>query len=132
LQTPLTVAGTRLPGRMVAVEPGADGAFVVRPLQQGHLHATGLRQGGLTATGARAPDAEDALPGVFARLAAAADAGVEVVAVHGGTSFTRTLVCEQARMHHGLTALLADPHLTEDAGRTAVLSGRADLVTVAP
>ena len=132
LQTPLTVAGVPLPTRTVTVQPAADDAFAVRPALRGHLHATRSPHGGLTATGVRAPDAEDALPGVFARLAAAADAGAAVVAVHGGTSFTRTLVCEQARMHHGLTTLLVDPQLDEDAAVTAVLSGRADLVAVVP
>ncbi len=35
------------------------------------------------------------------------------VAVHGGTALTRTLVCEQARMHHKLPALLVDPELDD-------------------
>jgi anthraniloyl-CoA monooxygenase len=73
---------------------------------------------------------------VFARLGELAGLGTRVpvlVAVHGGTPLTRTLVCEQARMHDRLPALLVDAGDREglsDRALTAVLSGRADLVGV--
>lgn len=65
---------------------------------------------------------------VRARVCALVAAGAAFVAVEGGTAFTRTLVCEEVRMRHGLPAVLVEPDLTEDAAVTAVLSGRADLV----
>ena len=133
LETPLTVGAATLPGRAVVAEPTTAEAFLVRPSsQQGLLAATGLREGDLLAAGVEAPADESGLPPVYARLAEVADAGTALVAVHGGTPFTRTLVCERARMHHGLPAVLLDAELTEDAAITAGLSGRADLVTVAP
>ena len=48
-----------------------------------------------------APDAEAGLPAAFARLAEPPGSTPRpaLVAVHGGTALTRTLVCEQARMH---------------------------------
>lgn len=63
-----------------------------------------------------------------ARVRALVAAGAAFVVVEGGTAFTRTLVCEEVRMRHGLQAVLVDPDLTDDAAVTAVLSGRADLV----
>ena len=75
-----------------------------------------------------APDDESGLPDAFALLAELVAGGAQVVAVHGGSSFTRTLVCEQVRMHHHLPALLVEDELDEDRAVTAVLSGRADLV----
>ncbi|MGH3171920.1 MAG: hypothetical protein ACRDN0_39440, partial [Trebonia sp.] len=74
-------------------------------------------------------------PAAFARLAGLAALATPpvLVAVGGGTSLTRTLTCEQARMRNGLPALLIDPDAAGDGpGRdlalTTVLSGRADLV----
>jgi anthraniloyl-CoA monooxygenase len=51
-----------------------------------------------------------------------------LVAVYGGTPLTRTLVCEHARLHNGMPALLIDDNLDTDRAVTAVLSGRADMV----
>ncbi|MGE3284522.1 MAG: FAD-dependent monooxygenase [Pseudonocardia sp.] len=76
----------------------------------------------------QAPDDEAGLPGAFAALADAVAGGAALVAVRGGTPLTRTLVCEQARLHHGVAALLVDPELDRDRAVTAILSGRADLV----
>ena len=56
-------------------------------------------------------------------LAALATAGPVLVAVHGGTAHTRTLLAEQARLHHGLPALLVDDEMDRDRAVTAVLSG---------
>ncbi|HUR72714.1 MAG TPA: FAD-dependent monooxygenase [Sporichthya sp.] len=105
LDTPFEHAGVALPGRAVEVVPDGGAAL-------------------------EAPAHEGELPTAFARLARLADAAPAFVAVHGGTPLTRTLVCEQARMHHKLPALLVDPDLDEDRAITAVLSGRADLVAL--
>ncbi len=80
-----------------------------------------------------APDREADLPAVFVRLADLARLGAAapvLVAVHGGTALTRVLVCEQARLHERLPALLIDPGADPDRAVTTVLSGRADLVGV--
>ncbi|HTK67233.1 MAG TPA: FAD-dependent monooxygenase [Pseudonocardia sp.] len=80
-----------------------------------------------------APQDETGLPPVFARLAELAGLGAAaptLVAVHGGTSLTRMLLCEQARMHDRLPALLVEPGADRDQALTTVLSGRADLVGV--
>jgi 2-polyprenyl-6-methoxyphenol hydroxylase-like FAD-dependent oxidoreductase len=102
LETPLTIGATTLPGRVVVPDPEWPAV--------------------------EAPADEAGLPPVFAQLADLAAAGTAAVAVQGGTSFTRTLLCEEARMRHGLVALLVDPDLDRDKAVTAVLSGRADLV----
>ncbi|MGD0699131.1 MAG: FAD-dependent monooxygenase [Trebonia sp.] len=85
-----------------------------------------------------APADEAGLPDVFSRLAELGRLASPpvLVAVYGGTALTRTLVCEQARMHDRLPALLVDPAAGfDEAGRdravTTVLSGRADAVGVA-
>jgi anthraniloyl-CoA monooxygenase len=52
--------------------------------------------------------------------------------VADGTPLTRRLVCEAARLDHGAVTLLVEDgyedSVFEDLARTAVLSGRADLV----
>jgi anthraniloyl-CoA monooxygenase len=100
--------------------------------------------GGTTKTGARswgvrvaAPDAEAGLPAARERLDALAAVGPDrdrpvLAAVHGGTSLTRTLLCEHARLRLGLPALLIERDLDTDRAVTSVLSGRADLVGVPP
>jgi salicyloyl-CoA 5-hydroxylase len=132
LATPFESNGWSAPGRLVDLS-FSDGV----PVEVG---------GGLPLTdeprpgpwGARvvAPDGEDGLPAVFARLSdlsGLAERAPVLVAVHGGTPLTRTLVCEQARMHDRLPALLVDTDGGEDLrdrALTTVLSGRADLVGV--
>ena len=56
-------------------------------------------------------------------------AGACLVAVGGGTTLTRRLVCEAARLGRGAVTMLVEDG-TEDAAQTAVLSGRTDLVGV--
>ncbi|MGQ0573793.1 MAG: FAD-dependent monooxygenase [Pseudonocardia sp.] len=140
LETPFEGAGWSAPGRLLAVVAGAmvaggDGTAGLpladrpRPGPWGALVA--------------APDTERALPAAFARLTELAELGAAapvLVAVHGGTALTRTLVCEQARMHDRLPALLVEPRsgdnepgddgAVRDRALTAVLAGRADLVGV--
>ncbi len=61
-------------------------------------------------------------------------AGACLVAVRDGTALTRRLVGEAARLGYGaVTMLVEDGPLdasTLDTARTAVLSGRADLIGV--
>lgn len=143
LDSPFTHDGWSAPGRLVAVSAAADGSPALvaggsAPLPLLPLAASGhSARPGPWGAAVTAPDSESGLPGVFARLAAlAADAAPPVlVAVHGGTPLTRILVCEQARLHERLPALvIADPALApdetsfRDRALTTVLSGRADLV----
>ena len=138
LNTPFEGAWLRTPGRLVAVVPDADGA----PAEVAGLPLCDSRPvewpWGLRL---RAPDDEADLPSTFARLTeqvarTPAWAAPKVIDVYGGTAFTRTLVCERARMHDRVPALLCDPDPGPDADAvrdralTAVLSGRADLVGV--
>ena len=131
LETPFEHGGWAVPGRLVTVtmEGGVPTAVAVSlPL--------GADRDGPWGAVLVAPDSEASLPDVFARLADLAGRAVPpvLVAVHGGTALTRTLLCEQARLHERLPALLVDPDAGDDAGRdralTTVLSGRADLVGV--
>ena len=104
LETPLTAGGSVFAGRLLGEIP-PEAARV------------------------EAPADEAVLPAALARLREVVAAGAPLVAVHGGAGFTRTLLCEEARLGLGVSALLADPALDRDGAITAVLSGRADLVT---
>jgi anthraniloyl-CoA monooxygenase len=84
-----------------------------------------------------APDTEDGLGRAQQAAARALAAGACLVAVAGGTPLTRRLVCETARLEQGAVTLLVEDgsedsvfegSVFEDRARTAVLSGRTDLV----
>ena len=79
-----------------------------------------------------APDTEDGLGHAQQAAARALAAGACLVAVAGGTPLTRRLVCEAARLEQGAMTLLvedgSEDSAFEDRARTAVLSGRTDLV----
>jgi salicyloyl-CoA 5-hydroxylase len=107
LDTPLTVGGTTFPGRLLADVPA-------------------------TAVRVEAPADESGLPAALARVREVVTGGAELVAVHGGAAFTRTLVCEEVRIVHGRTAVLAEPDADRDRAVTTILSGRADLVATRP
>ncbi len=92
------------------------------------LSSTALGEGRVWGAWIAAPLEESGLPAARTRMAELVGAGAALVAVHGGTALTRTLLTEQARLRHGLPALLVDDSLDRDAAVTAVLSGRADLV----
>jgi anthraniloyl-CoA monooxygenase len=155
LDTPLDLRGWSLPGRVMVVEADGDGTARAHPVPAGdgtaraypvpvgdgaaRAHPVPAGDGGrlrlLPAPGDGpwgawicAPDDESGLTAVNDRLAALAAAGPVLVAVHGGTAHTRTLLAEQARLHHGLPALIVDDAMDRDHAVTAVLSGRADLV----
>jgi hypothetical protein len=79
-----------------------------------------------------APDSEAELPAALDLVGKAVAAGCSLVAVGGGTAFTRRLLCEAARLERGTISLLVediDPDRVDDVAVTAVLSGRADLVS---
>ena len=116
LQTPFAHRGWSTPGRLVEVQT-LDGVPAV---------AGGRRLDAVL----EAPATEDGLPAAFARLTELVARAPVVVAVHGGTPLTRTLVCEHARLVARIPVLLVDPAADRDAALTAVLSGRADLVGV--
>jgi salicyloyl-CoA 5-hydroxylase len=157
LDTPLDLAGWPLPGRTVVVEAGTDGtdgtdgadgadgtdgadgvAATARPAAGGAppLPLRSEPAAGAASCGScgpwggwiAAPDDESGLAGSLEALAAFASAGPALVAVHGGTAYTRTLLAEQARLRHGLPALVVDDGMDRDQAVTTVLSGRADLV----
>jgi anthraniloyl-CoA monooxygenase len=116
LDTPFSSHGWSTPGRLVEVEV-VDGVPTA---------AAGRRLDAAVP----APPTEDGLPAAFARLTSLAAGRPPVVAVYGGTPFTRTLLAEQARLVARTPVLLVDPDADRDAAVTAVLSGRADLVSL--
>jgi anthraniloyl-CoA monooxygenase len=77
-----------------------------------------------------APDDEYGLPAAQSQVAAHVAAAPLLVAVHGGTAHTRTLLAEHARLHHRVPSLIADESLDRDRATTLILSGRTDLVGV--
>jgi anthraniloyl-CoA monooxygenase len=117
LDTPFEHRGWRSPGRLVRL------ADIDLPL------VSAPRPGPWGASIA-APDTEAELPRCFETLAELAAAEPVLVAVHGGTPLTRTLLCEQARLHEHVPALLVMPEADRDRAITAILSGRADLIGV--
>lgn len=137
LETPFERNGWRSPGRLVTVSTtdGAPAAVIgpmgdpgTAPLPLGTQPSAGSWGALVTA-----PAGEGGLPPVFEQLTELAGLGTQgpaLVAVHGGSALTRTLVCEQARLHDRLPALLVEPDADRDNALTAVLSGRADLVGV--
>jgi anthraniloyl-CoA monooxygenase len=124
LESALERPGLTLPGRSVdvvwqaEVPVGAGGLAL-------HDTAPSARP---WAARLEAPPDEEGLPEAIGRLARLADGDPAFVAVYAGNPLTRVLLCEQARMHHKVPALLVDPALDRDGAITAVLSGRADLV----
>ncbi|WP_396445147.1 FAD-dependent monooxygenase [Actinomadura sp.] len=129
LDSPIRVGSHVSTGRLATVEPSPDGAVAALPggarVPLRDVTAAGAGQGLWLA----APEAESDLPGVFGRLAAAVDTGPRpLVAVHGGTPLTRVLLAEQARLGHGVPALIVEESLNDDRAETLLLSGRADLV----
>ena len=81
-----------------------------------------------------APDTEAGLGQAQEAVARAVAAGACLVAVDGGTALTRRLVCEAARLDHGAVTMLvedgSEDSAFEDRARTAILSGRTDLVGI--
>lgn len=138
LQTPFANRGWYAPGRVVGIGFDDNGLpDVVGPSPSSPAGPRGLALSdspgdGVWAARLAAPSTEDALPAAYRTLAGLAAAGPVLVAVHGGTALTRTLLCEQTRILERVPALLVDPDADEDRAVTAVLSGRADLVAAGP
>jgi anthraniloyl-CoA monooxygenase len=152
LATPLTVAGTQQPNRLISVTTAPANPVTLAnpvnptslsgninptsitvhlaagplPLLAGPPHPPARDPWGLRIT---APDSEDGLDQAERAVGRGLAAGACLVAVDGGTALTRRLLCETARLEHGAVTMLIEDG-TEDTARTAVLSGRADLVGV--
>ncbi|CAM5586016.1 FAD-binding domain-containing protein OS=Streptomyces aurantiogriseus OX=66870 GN=GCM10010251_56890 PE=4 SV=1 [Streptomyces aurantiogriseus] len=77
-----------------------------------------------------APDTEAQLTEIFEQLARAVNGTTPpaLVAVQDGTPLTRSLLAEQARLVHGVPALIVEDGMDDDRAETLLLSGRADLV----
>jgi anthraniloyl-CoA monooxygenase len=140
LQTPLTIGNAIQPNRLIPITTTPASATPARtaqlaagplPLLAGPPHPPQRQPWGLRIT---APDTEDGLGSAAAAVIRGLAQGACLVAVDGGTSLTRRLISETARLDHGAITLLIedggkDPAF-EDRALTAVLSGRADLVGV--
>ncbi len=148
LHTPIDIAGVTQPHRLV---PLADGAAQLasgplpllclpgevtpgNPPRPGAPILPDLPRWGVWVT---APATEAGLERAEEAVARGLAAGACLVAVGDGTRLTRRLVCEAARLGRGAVTMLVEgsdgPAAAagaEDAARTAVLSGRADLVGV--
>jgi 2-polyprenyl-6-methoxyphenol hydroxylase-like FAD-dependent oxidoreductase len=134
LRTPLALAEWPLSGRVVVIDAQGDQSegAVARPSAGGEaLPLRAVPPGtGRRAWGAwiAAPDDDSGLAETYEALASAVAADPVLVAVHGGTAYTRNLLTERARLCHRRPALLVDDGMDHDQAVTAVLSGRADLV----
>jgi anthraniloyl-CoA monooxygenase len=110
------------------------------PLRVGEREFTGrgltaadleeLRDGPSGCLWLTAPDAETELPDLYEQLGRAVGGTkpLELVAVQAGTALTRQLLAEQARLVHGVPALIVEDGMDDDRAETLLLSGRADLV----
>jgi len=133
LTAPLDLGGVTTPGRFARVE--ADGE---QWTMRADDHALPLFRVAPTHTEGpwgllvEAPVDESGLSRVVRDLGAAVEAKPALVAVHGGSELTRSLLSEESRMVLGVPTLLIDGAATVDLAETLVLSGRADLVALPP
>jgi 2-polyprenyl-6-methoxyphenol hydroxylase-like FAD-dependent oxidoreductase len=125
LHSPIEIAGVTQPDRVVPVTGGAA-QLASGPLP---LRSGPAAQQGRWGVRVSAPETEAGLDRATEEAARGLAAGACLVAVGGGTALTRRLVCEAARLGSGAVTMLVED-ATEDAARTAVLSGRADLIGV--
>ncbi|PAZ10428.1 2-polyprenyl-6-methoxyphenol hydroxylase [Streptomyces sp. SA15] len=91
---------------------------------------TGADLAGMACLSLTAPDGEAQLPEAYEELERAVSGTTppELVAVRSGTALTRQLLAEQARLVHGVAALIVEDGMDTDRAETLLLSGRADLV----
>ena len=130
LNSPLALPQGTVPGRTIRLEQVA-GRLTVAGLPL--LPPAGAGRpgpGDAWALEVTAPVAEADLGPALEHVAKGAAAGAALIAARAGTPLTRRLICEQARLEHGLPALLIED-FDQDTATTAVLSGRADLVAAA-
>ena len=125
LQTPIDIAGVTQPHRVVPITDGAA-QLASGPLP---LLSGPLAQHGRWGVWISAPATEKCIDQAEEAVARGLAAGACLVAVGDGTPLTRRLVCEVARLKRSAVTMLVEAE-SEDAARTAVLSGRADLVGV--
>ncbi len=130
LHTPIDLAGVTQPDRVV---PLADGAAQLACGPLPLLTAPPARPGRWGAW-VSAPDTEAGIGAADETVTRGIEAGACLVAVGDGTPLTRRLAGEAARLGRGAVTMLVEDQgaATEDAARTAVLSGRADLIGVRP
>ena len=131
LHTGIDIAGLTQPQRVVRLADGAA-QLASGPLPllagQGASWAAPRAPWGAWVS---APAAEAGVGPADEAVGRGLAAGACLVAVGDGTSLTRRLVCEAARLGRGAVTMLVDEGApSEDAARTAVLSGRADLIGV--
>ena len=108
LSTPLRLRSMSFPGRVLTVEE-LDGARALR---------------------LAAPATEAGLVRAVDDLELGAGGAPELVAIHGGTSLTRTLLAEECRLTRGIPAVVVEDGFDRDQALRLVLSGRADAVAV--
>lgn len=80
-----------------------------------------------------APEYEHELPASFQYLSKGIESGASFVAVAQGNPVTRRLLCERARLVHGMVTVLVEDArrpAIEDLATTAILAGRTDLVGI--
>jgi anthraniloyl-CoA monooxygenase len=118
------LAGQRLPGRLVSIVDGA----VQLPLGTLPLAAQAPGEGLPWGLLVQAPVDETALASTWKTVAEGFAAGASLVAITGGTAFTRRQISETVRIEHHGVSLLIEEGDDVDAALTAVLSGRTDLV----
>jgi len=136
LESPLSVAGTSFPGRIVDVAGRGDQRYAAAPGDSQRLALletpAGERPAGEApwALVVRAPDDESGLPAALDRLRSGLAGGPSLVAVEGGSRLARVLVSEECRLGHGVPTVLVEAAVDADDAETLVLSGRADVVGV--
>lgn len=110
LESPLPVGEVTLAGRRLELRDGAlvDHRGTVLPLSQVEL--------------IEAPDDE------LAATTTAPEQQTAAVVIFGGSSVTRSLVAERARLVSGRVAVIIDDELTDAEAATLILSARADAV----
>lgn len=126
LDSPIEVADQRVSGRIIVVDDKA----VYLPAGPLPLRPESAEEDGPWALSVVAPDAEDELPTALNVMATGVAAGSALVVVRDGTTLTRRLLCEAARLEHGAVSVLVE-QADRDVAETAVLSGRTDLVSAA-
>jgi 2-polyprenyl-6-methoxyphenol hydroxylase-like FAD-dependent oxidoreductase len=134
LATQFELGGRRTSGRLMTVDAalsahdaGDDRAEPFRLVEDPATGPTG--PWGLLVT---APDDETGLPAAVDAAVSGLRSAPALVAVHGGSAFTRVLLSEELRLRHRVPTLLVEPEADEDRATTLVLSGRADLVAGRP
>jgi anthraniloyl-CoA monooxygenase len=135
LCTPVVLGGVSIPRRLLAIEqtggqrlaccPGGDGCAV--PLHEAGTAAGAEARWGLWLA---APPTEREVPDVVAELEGGLAAHPSLVAIHGGTSLTRTLLAEECRLVRRVPAVVVEETFDRDRALRLLLSGRADAVAV--